>query len=289
VIASIDRANYFRNPKLDMTNVAAAAMPPAKSLVLSLAKGFRILEVFDGRDTELTLSQIAQRAELDSGTAFRLVKTLVMLGYLRQVENAKRYYLGLKVLDLGFHAISRMDLHASARPVLRGLVGQLNEAASIGVLDGSHVVYIERVQAGLARLGVNVRVGSRIPAYCTALGHSILAHLPFEQRVGILNLQERVKLTPRTLVTIPEIEERLEQVRRAGYALSDQDTVSGLRVLAVPILDADGHPYAGVSVAAPSVACSLQDFVNNSAGPVQQAAKDLGRILSLAGASVMSV
>src|SRR5437868_3088980 len=124
---------------------------PTKSLVLSLAKGFRILEVFDGQEPELTLSQIAQRAELDSGTA---------------------------------------------------------------------------------------------------LGHSILAYLPFEQRVEILNMQERVKLTPRTPVTIPEIEDRLEQVRRIGYALSDQDTVSGLRVLAAPILDADGHPYAGVSVAA---------------------------------------
>jgi IclR family pca regulon transcriptional regulator len=272
-----------------MTDLGAAATPLNKSLVLSLAKGFRILEVFDGREPELTLSQIAQRAELDSGTAFRLVKTLVMLGYLRQVESAKRYYLGLKVLDLGFHAISRMDLHASARPILRGLVGQLNEAASIGVLDSSHVVYIERVQAGLARLGVNVRIGSRIPAYCTAMGHSILAHLPFEQRIGILNMQERVKLTPRTPVTIPEIEERLEQVRRIGYALSDQDTVSGLRVLAVPILDSDGHPYAGVSVASPSVACSLDDFVANSVGPVRQAAKDLGRILSLAGSSAVSV
>jgi IclR family pca regulon transcriptional regulator len=145
------------------------------------------------------------------------------------------------------------------------------------------------VQAGLARLGVNVRIGSRIPAYCTALGHSILAHLPFEQRVGILNMQERVKLTARTPVTIPEIEERLERVRRMGYALSDQDTVPGLRVLAAAILDGDGHPYAGVSVAAPSVACSLADFISSSAGPVGQAAKDLGRILSLAGSAAITV
>ena len=106
------------------------------------------------------------------------------------------------------------------------------QAQQLVVLDSSHAVYIERVQAGLVRLGVNVRLGSRIPAYCTALGHSILAYLPFEQRVEILNLQQRVKLTARTPVTIPEIEERLEQVRRIGYALSDQDTVAGLRVLA---------------------------------------------------------
>jgi IclR family pca regulon transcriptional regulator len=257
----------------------------SKNLVLSLAKGFRILEVFDGTAPELTLTEIAQKSRLDPGTAFRLVNTLVMLGYLEKVEGAKRYYLGLKVLDLGFNALGRMNLHDSARPILRSLVGRVNEAASVGVLDGADIVYVERVQANLVRLGVNVRIGSRIPAYCTALGHSILAHLPFEKRVAILNMRERVRFTARTPVTIPEIEDRLRRVRELGYALSDQDTVNGLRVLAAPILDADRHPYAGVSVAAPSVACSLEEFVASSAGPVMHAAADLGRLLSLSGAS----
>jgi IclR family transcriptional regulator, pca regulon regulatory protein len=257
----------------------------AKSLVLSLAKGFRILEVFDSTSAEMTLTEIAQRADLDPGTAHRMTKTLVMLGYLRQTPGTKRYHLGLKVLDLGFNALARMDLRDSARPVLRSLVGQLSEAASIGVLEGAEVVYIERVQANLMRLGVSVRVGSRIPAYCTALGHSILAHIPLEKRMEILNSRERIKLTPRTPVTIPEIEARLEVVRRLGYALSDQDTVNGLRVLAAPILDTDGHPFAGVSVAAPSVASTLEEFVAVAAAPVVRAAAELGRLFSVSGCS----
>jgi IclR family transcriptional regulator, pca regulon regulatory protein len=257
----------------------------AKSLVLSLAKGFRILEVFDSTSPEMTLTQIAERADLDPGTAHRLTKTLVMLGYLRQAPGTKRYHLGLKILDLGFNALARMDLRDSARPVLRSLVGQLSEAASIGVLEGADVVYIERVQANLVRLGVSVRVGSRIPAYCTALGHSILAHIPLEKRMKILNSRERIKLTPRTPVTIPEIEARLDAVRKSGYALSDQDTVNGLRVLAAPILDTDGHPFAGVSVAAPSVASTLEEFVAGAAGPVIRAAAELGRLFSVSGSS----
>lgn len=276
---------------MSAANAVKAATSPTsrkrdpKSIVMSLAKGFRVLEVFDAQEPELTLSQIAEKAELDAGTAFRLVQTLLMLGYLRQAPGSKRYCLGLKVLDLGFNAIARMDLHSSSRPILRSLVGQVNEAASIGVLDGPDIVYVERVHAGLARLGVSVRIGSRIPAYCTALGHSILAYLSLEQRIEILNMRERVKLTPRTPISIADIEERLEKVRRLGYALSDQDTVSGLRVIAAPILDPDGHPYGGVSVAAPSMACSLEDFVSSSANPVINAAGALGRILSLAGSS----
>lgn len=260
-------------------------MADPKSLVMSLAKGFRVLEVFDQHDTELTLSEIATRADLDAGTAFRLVRTLVMLGYLRESEQNKRYSLGLKVLDLGFHAIARMDLHASTRPILRSLVGRVNEAASIGVMEGAEVLYIERVHAGLARLGVSVRVGSRVPAYCTALGHAIMAHLPLDQRMQILGMKERIKLTQSTPVTIPEIEERLRRVRRLGYAISDQESVIGLRVIAAPILDVDGHPYGALSLAAPSLACSLEEFVAAGASSLLEAASAIGKILRLSGSS----
>lgn len=257
----------------------------AKSTVLSLAKGLRVLESFTAREPELTVSQIAAKARLDAGTAFRVIKTFVMVGYLRQVDGAKRYRLAMKVLDLGFNALSGMDLHECSRPILRSLVNQVSEASSLGVLEGAEVVYIERVQAGLTRLGVNVRVGSRVPAYCTAVGHAILAHLDTDRRMEVLRMKERVKLTPRTPVTLAEIERRLKKVRQLGYALSDQETVPGLRVLAAPVLDPDGHPYGAVSVAGPSVVCGLEDFVATAAGPLVRAAADLSRILRVSGAA----
>lgn len=256
----------------------------SKNQVLSLAKGFRVLESFDPENQTLTLSEIAVRAGLDAGTAYRLVRTLVGMGYLMQVPSGKRYCLGLKVLDLGFHAIARMNPHDSARPILRSLVGQVREAASIGVLDGADVVYIDRVQAGLVRLGVDVRIGSRVPVYSSAIGHAAIAHLPKAERIRILNLRERVKTTPFTPTSLAVLEERLKEVRRKGYALSDQETVLGLRVIAAPILDVDGHPYAAVSVASPAMGQSLEAFVESSAGPVQEAARQLAAIYRLSGA-----
>jgi IclR family pca regulon transcriptional regulator len=172
--------------------------------------------------------------------------------------------------------------------VLRSLVGEVNEAASVCVLDGADAVYIERVQAGLVRLGVNTRIGSRIPAYSSGVGHAILAHLPFEQRLEILNMRERKKLTPYTPVTIPEIEERLERVREIGYALSDQDTVLGVRVIAAPILDRDGYPWGALSVAEPTFNSSLESFVANSAEPVMRAAEDLAKVLSISGSTAVA-
>jgi IclR family transcriptional regulator, pca regulon regulatory protein len=260
--------------------------PDSKSMVMSLAKGFRVLEVFDAHEPELTLSQIATRAELDPGTTFRLVKTLVKLGYLQPAEG-KKYRLGLKVLDLGFNAFGRMDMRTIARPILRSLLGPVNEAASIAVLHGSEVVYVERLQVALGRLGVTQRIGARVPAYCTAVGHAILAHLPVDHCLQVLNARERVKLTPQTPVTIAEIETRLQRVRKLGYALSDQETVLGVRVIAAPIFDPDDRPWAAISAAAPWMACSLEEFVKHTAKPVVAAARSLTKVLRISGSIAM--
>lgn len=259
----------------------------SKSTVMSLAKGFRVLEVFDAHEPELTLSQIAIRAELDPGTTYRMVKTLVMLGYLQTVE-PKKYRLGLKVLDLGFNAIGRMDLHAIVRPILRSLVGPINEAASVALMDGAEMVYVERLQLPLGKLGITQRVGARVPTYCTAVGHAVLAWLPLDERLHILDARERIKLTPSTPVSIAEIESRLQKVRELGYAVSDQDTVIGVRVIAAPIFDPDQRPWAAISAAAPWTACSLSEFVSHTAQAVVEAAAQLTKISQISGATAMT-
>jgi IclR family pca regulon transcriptional regulator len=129
-----------------------------KNTVQSLAKGFRVLQAFTAEEPELKLSEVARRAGLDNGTAFRLLETLVMLGYLERFPETKQYRLTLKPLELGFNAIARMDLRTIAQPELRALVGAVREAASIGILDRDEVVYIDRYQEGQARLGVDIRV-----------------------------------------------------------------------------------------------------------------------------------
>jgi IclR family pca regulon transcriptional regulator len=260
-----------------------------KSVVQSLAKGFQVLEIFDAQNRALALTEIANRTGLDAGTVFRLVNTLLMLGYPERGHAKKTYRLALKVLDLGFNAIGRLDMRDLVRPYLRQLVGEVSEAASIGVLDGAEIVYVERVHAGLVRLGVDIGIGSRIPAYYPAIGHAVLAHLPDTEVRKILAMREPVKLTPRTVTEPAEIAARLNQVRARGYALSDQDAAPMLRVIAAPVLDRDGHPMAALSVAAPSLHTTVEEFLENAVEPVLKAAKDIGKALSIKGSADVSV
>jgi IclR family pca regulon transcriptional regulator len=260
-----------------------AAAPASKNTVQSLTKGFRVLEAFTVQDTELTMAEVARKAGIDNATAFRFLNTLVEIGYVSRVPDGRKFRLALKVLDLGFNAIARSDLRERARPILRGLTGAINEAASVGVLDGGDVIYVERIQAGLARLGVDIRIGSRVPAYSSAVGHSILAWLPRPAQISILQSQPRKQLTETTPTDLDVLLARLVEVRRRGYAVSDQETVSGLYVLAAPVLDIDGVAFAGLSVAAPAFQTTLKDFENAGARPVVQAAKDLSLALQTTG------
>ena len=195
-----------------------------RNLVNSLSKGLRVLEAFSAERNEMTLSEVARAAGIDPGTAFRMLNTLVMLGYVARVPGSKRFRLTLKVVDLGFHAIGRSDLRELARPILRSLVDEISEAASLGVLDGGDVLYVERVRAGLTRLGVDIRIGTLIPAASGIIGHAILAFLPAADRERILETPPRRSDAALQSLSKAELVRTLERcpaarLRVAGFAV----------------------------------------------------------------------
>lgn len=236
-------------------------MSDEKNIVKSVGKAFAVLQAFGPDACELVLADVARAASLDNATAFRLLNTLVMLGYVEKVPDTRRFRLTFKCLDLGFTAIARSDLRSLGRPLLRSMVGERIEAASIGVLDGHEVVYIERIQAGLERLAVDVRVGNRVPAYSSAQGRAILSRMPIDAQRAVLAAAQPRRLTEHTPVEVEHIMSLIAQAADAGYAVSDQETVTGLRVIAAPITDVDGVPVAAVSAAAPAFGRTLEEFL----------------------------
>lgn len=262
-------------------------MVDEKNIVKSVAKAFAVLQAFGPNSQELVLAEVARAAGLDNGTAFRLLNTLVLLGYIEKIDDSRRFRLTFKCLDLGHNAIARSDLPSLARPLLRGIVGEHIEAASIGVLDGHQVVYIERIQAGLERLAVDVRVGNRVPAHSSALGRAILSKLPVANQRAILKSGPPRKLTPRTPVDIDSILELTAEAAKRGYAVSDQETVTGLRVIAAPITDMDGTPVAAVSAAAPAHGRTLAQFIADARRPTVDAAAKLSAAIRAAGGTAI--
>ena len=231
-----------------------------KNYVASVGKAFAVLKSFTSEAFELTLSEVAARADLDRGTAFRLIQTLIELGYLQAVPQSRRFRLGVACLDLGYTVLSHGSLRTIVEPLLRDLVPDAGDAASLGILDGGDVIYLARVSAGLDRYKMDRRPGTRIPAYSAALGHAMLAHLQRDEQIARLESRPRVKLSERTLTDLDALLTRLDQVKKKGHAVSDGENAYGLRTLATPILGAQGLVIAGLSVTVDAMRMDMPTF-----------------------------
>ena len=255
-------------------------VPNPKNTVNSVAKAFAVLQAFSANRQVLSVSDVAEETGLSRGTAFRLLHTIADLGYLEPVPG-KRYRLSLKCLELGYVALSSCGLPNLAAPLLERQVPGLVDAASLGTLDGADVLYLQRYDSGAARHNTGVTVGHRVRAYSAALGHAILAHLPRDRQVEILDSTERIKLSERTLVTLPDLLVRLDEVHETGLAVSDGENAYGLRTVAAPVLDPAGRPVAGVSLTVDAARMEIGELVATAGPVVRDIAAQLAHALAL--------
>lgn len=241
----------------------------------SLERGLAILSSFTSDSSVLGISEVARIVGLSRSTAHRYVATLARLGYLQQDPATKRYRLGPRVLDLGFAAIHSMDLREIAMPYLQRLSDETGFTVNMAVLDGHEVVYIERCRTsrpGQRDIDLNLHVGSRLPAYCTALGKALIAFLPEDELDAVLDGEELTRRGPNAITTRAKLRTELERVRVTGLALNNEELAFGLRSLAAPIRSRSGSVAAAINLAVHRSMVSMDELVQRYGPPVRQTA-----------------
>jgi len=243
-------------------------------MVNSVAKAFKVLNVFDKGHGSLTLSQIAQRSGMDVSTAQRFTHTLTQLGYLSKDPVTRQFELAIKTLDLAYHYTRGSRLVDRAMPVLQHLSKETEEAVSLTVLDGTEIVFVCRF---LSRQSLNTDVitGSRLPAYCTSPGRAMLSRLPEEAAREILARSDLRGHTPQTPTDIEEVMTRLKQARSDGYAAAFEEIYHGDASVAAPILGVDGQVAAAVSIAVPLARQSREQVLDTMPKLVIAAARGI--------------
>ena len=250
-----------------------------KSVVSSVGKAFAVLTAFQPTTPVMSVSEVAAAANLDRGTTYRLLNTLLGLGYLTSVPS-KRFRLSLKCLELGFTALSSQDLWEHAKPLLQECVPAVADAASLGTLEGPDVLYLQRVESGLGRHNIDIRPGRRVRAYASAVGHAILAYLPEGTQIQTLESSERVKLSERTLTELPDLLQRMVEVRERGFAISDGENAYGLRTVAAAVFNSSRVPVAAVSLTVDAARMSIDELVETGSPHVVRIAAELSQALA---------
>jgi IclR family pca regulon transcriptional regulator len=230
----------------------------------SLERGLAILSSFTAKRPVLGIADIADELGMSRSTTHRYVITLVALGYLEQGASRK-YRLGLRVTDLGMSALNSTGLREHAHPYLEELRQRTSYTTSLAVLDGTDVLYVDRVRSfrrGPGKTDMELHLGSRLPAYCTAMGKLLLANLPDSQQRDVLATIKPTKRGPNTITAKKSLREDLDQVRDAGFAVNDQELASDLFAIAVPVRDAAREVVASVGLSAHSSMISLEEMVD---------------------------
>ena len=203
-----------------------------RDFVASLDRGLRILSAFERDEPELTLSEVAQKTGLTPATARRFLLTLKSLGYVGM--NGRRFVLRPKVLDLAYSYLDSMNVDEALQPYLRELVQRTGDSSSVTVLEGTEIVYIANASVRrVVRLGAGV--GSRFPAYPTAMGRVLLAYLPKEKLDVFFANQKFEMITEFTETNPDKIRKHLDKIRADGYGVVQDELEVGLVSLAVPL------------------------------------------------------
>ena len=265
------KRKLFRYPKLEKN----------KNFIYVLEKALKVLEQFSSIRPNLTLTEIEQETGYGPGTTHRILKTLTELGYLRFSDQTRRYSLTFKILNLGFSAISRMEVREIVRPELLSLAETTKQVVSFGILDNVDVVYIDRVQSNAFRLGVDIRIGTRIPTYYTAIGKSILAFLSQEKSLDILKKQELVDPYSRQKIELKKIIKELQAIRKKRWCYTEP--APAIRVLASPILDQSRNPVGAISIAGLQLDSTKDLFIENNINHLLNTTAQLGPVLSILG------
>jgi IclR family transcriptional regulator, pca regulon regulatory protein len=247
----------------------------------SLQAGLAILNCFSARQPVLGIAKLADELNMSRSTTHRYASTLVALGYLEQ-DHARRYRLAPRVADVGMSVLDSMALRGKAREHLRELREQTGRTASLAVLDGVQVRYVDRLRGwrrGQHAVDLDLGVGARMPAHCAAMGKVLLAYLPDREREERLGELELTRQGPKGVTSKRALRAELVQVREEGLALSDEELGPGVRTIAAPVVGLDGEIIAAVGIPVPADAFSMEELRKVLGPPVIAAAKRISAAL----------
>jgi IclR family transcriptional regulator, pca regulon regulatory protein len=246
------------------------------NFVLSLARGLRVIEAFDGAGDGATVGELSQRTGLSRASVRRILVTLEMLGYAESTGRAFR--LKTRVMRLSGSYLSSNSLATMAQAVMDQVTQVVEESSSVSVLDNDEIVFLARSTAKRV-LSTRLAVGSRLPAYCTSMGRVLLAGLTDQELAGYFGRVKPQPLTPKTITDRKLLTAIIKQVREDGFALLDEELELGLRSIAVPIIGAAGRTVAAMNIGVHASRVSTAEMMHRFLPVLREQSRTLGRLL----------
>jgi IclR family acetate operon transcriptional repressor len=232
--------------------------PEAESSTL---RAFVVLELIANAEQPPSLDELTRASGLPKPTVYRILGLLSRGDLVQREPFEKRYVVGPRVSALSLAVQVRSPLRGARHAILERLVEEIGETCNFTMLDGSEVLYVDRVET-LANVRLHVRAGSRVPLHCTASGKLFLAFLPPAQVRTVLGPRPLKRYTERTVTDLDALERELRKVRSSGIATDIGEYLEGSVCLAVPVSDTQGRVCAAIAVHGPAPRMTLKKGID---------------------------
>ena len=211
----------------------------------AVERTFSILELVAESTNGLSNSDISRRLQLPKSSASYILRVMEKRGYL--IRSDGKYRIGLKLLSLTREILSQTDVREVAKPILNQFLrkSRMSEA-HLAVLDNGRAVYIEKVEAENSFIKMDIWVGHRLPIHTTAIGKILVANLPDEEVLKILELRGMEKKTRRSITNPTKFLQEIERVRKYGIAIDNEENSLSVRCLAAPVFNQQGAIIAAL-------------------------------------------
>lgn len=249
----------------------------SRDTVQSLTRALGLLNALAASDGGLALSEVARTAGLAVSTAHRLLTTLQQEGFARFDEERGAWTVGVQAFVVGSAFLRSRELTAVARPVMRQLMERSGETVNLAVPDAGETIYVAQVECRKMMRAI-ARPGGRAMMHASGAGKALLAAMPADEVERVIAQHGLPRETPKTITAAGALADALEEVRRRGYAVDDEENAVGLRCVAAAIHDEHAQPIAALSLSGPTA--RIEDAMIVPLGEaVKAAAEEITRAL----------
>ena len=216
----------------------------------ALVKAVKILEFLSDHSQGQGASEIARQTGMNKATAFKLLETLQMVGFVEKSAHDSRYKLGFGLIKIACISLQQMDIVTITAPFLEELNRDTSETVHLAVPNQAGLIYVAKLESTQSVRTIS-RIGSTAPLYCTGMGKAMLSAFSPEQLEAYLAETLLERHTASTITDGQELRRELDLIRRQGYAVDNSEHEADIRCVAVPLL-AKNRLWGSISISVPS-------------------------------------
>lgn len=235
-----------------------------------------ILEEVVRRGVAVKPAQLVEALGLPKPTLHRLLQTAEEEGFLQRDLDGRSYGPGPRLRSLAVNTISSEHLRTARLVILKAVAEEIGETCNLATPDREGMTYLDRVETKWP-LRIQLPIGTQVPFHCTASGKMYLSTLRSATLNGVLSARALEAQTAQTITSPDALRAELHKTRERGYSTDDEEFMTGMTAIAVPILDTQRRLVATLSVHAPVQRHSLSQILE-FLGPLKSAAMRLSKL-----------